>query len=128
MRVWLMLAGANGAIAVAAAAAGTHALARRASEGQVAWLEQAAEYQLWHALAFLGLAALAAVKTMPARLALWAGWAFQIGILLFCGSLYWLGLMGPGGLGPLHFLTPLGGLSLIAGWVLLTLAGLRSSR
>ena len=49
----------------------------------------------------------------------------QLGILLFCGTLYWLGLNGSGSLGPLHWLTPLGGLALMAGWALLAAAGWR---
>jgi len=122
VRFWLVLAGVNGVIAMAAAAIGTHALTGQISEQQLDWFTRAAEHQLWHALALLGLAALMAT-TESWGLARWAGWAFQIGILLFCGTLYWLGLVGPGSLGPLHVLTPLGGLSLIAGWGLLGVAG-----
>lgn len=127
MRLWLALAGLNGALAVAAAALGAHWLAASVSEAQLAWFTQAAEYQLWHALALLGLAALAATAGSSGLLR-WACRAFQLGILLFCGTLYWLGLMGPGSLGPLHVLTPLGGLSLIAGWTLLAVAGLQRLR
>jgi uncharacterized membrane protein YgdD (TMEM256/DUF423 family) len=45
-----------------------------------------------------------------------------IGTLLFSGSLYGLALTGIKILG---FVTPLGGLTLIAGWVLLAVAALK---
>jgi uncharacterized membrane protein YgdD (TMEM256/DUF423 family) len=44
------------------------------------------------------------------------GPCFAIGTLLFSGSLYGLALDGPKWLGPI---TPLGGLSLMIGWLLL---------
>jgi len=124
MQLWLSLAGANGAIAVAAAAVGAHALTGRVSAQQLDWFSQAAQFHLLHALALLGLAALQAAGQAGGLTAA-AGWTLQAGILLFCGSLYWLAGMGSGSLGPLHVLTPLGGLALIAGWLLLLAAGLR---
>ena len=47
------------------------------------------------------------------------------GTVLFSGSLYLLALGGPRWLGPV---TPLGGLALLAGWLLLALAALRGRR
>lgn len=126
MSLWLALAGLNGAVAVAAAAVGTHALKSRIGPQQLDWFTQAAEYQLWHALALLGIAALQAAGHGSGLLGA-AGWAIQMGILLFCSTLYWLGLNGSGSLGPLHLLTPLGGLALIAGWGLLAAAGIKAA-
>ena len=43
-----------------------------------------------------------------------AGWMFQVGIVVFSGSLYALALTGVKGLGAI---TPLGGLAFIVGWI-----------
>jgi uncharacterized membrane protein YgdD (TMEM256/DUF423 family) len=69
----------------------------------------------------MGLAAFA-VRGRAARLANAAGILFLIGTLLFSGSLYVLALTGITRLG---MITPLGGLSLMAGWVALALAALK---
>ena len=45
-----------------------------------------------------------------------AGWAFVLGIVVFSGSLYLLVLSGQRWLGAI---TPIGGVALIAGWILL---------
>lgn len=52
-----------------------------------------------------------------------AGWAFITGIVLFSGSLYLLVLGDVRLLGPL---TPLGGVSFVAGWLALAVAARRS--
>lgn len=49
-----------------------------------------------------------------------AGWAFVAGIVLFSGSLYLLVLGDVRLLGPV---TPLGGVSFVAGWLALAIAG-----
>ncbi|GEQ99850.1 DUF423 domain-containing protein [Iodidimonas gelatinilytica] len=125
MTWFITLAGANGLMAVAALAAGSHALKSRLGPDQLSWLTQAANFQLLHALALLALAAL---MKSPQNIALLsaAGWLWMAGILLFCGSLYWLAAYGSGSLGVLHWLTPLGGLSLMAGWGLVLISGLKS--
>jgi uncharacterized membrane protein YgdD (TMEM256/DUF423 family) len=51
-----------------------------------------------------------------------AAWAFTIGIVVFAGSLYVMSLTGVRWLGAV---TPLGGVALIAGWVLLAVAAQR---
>ena len=59
-KLFLILAGLNGLIAVAASAAGAHALTARLDDQMMAWFTQAAQFHLWHALALLGVGALAA--------------------------------------------------------------------
>jgi uncharacterized membrane protein YgdD (TMEM256/DUF423 family) len=54
-----------------------------------------------------------------------AGWCFLAGTLLFSGSLYGLALLGWKWLGPI---TPIGGLLLLCGWLLLIVHGLRGVR
>jgi uncharacterized membrane protein YgdD (TMEM256/DUF423 family) len=75
---------------------------------------------MYHALA-MGIAALAA-RGKAAPLAKTAALLFLVGTLLFSGWLYGLALSGIRVLG---FVTPLGGLALIAGWVVLALAALK---
>ena len=120
MRRWLFIAALTGALGVALAAFGEHALSAQLSPAAIAAFATGARYQLLHALA-MGLAALAA-RGAAAPLARTAALLFLAGILLFSGSLYGLALTGIHALG---FVTPLGGLALIAGWTLLALAALK---
>ncbi len=117
MRVWLFLAAANGFVAVALGAAAAHALA--ADPQAAVWVEKAARYQMYHALALLAVALLAA------RAASWlvhaAGAAFVAGVAAFSGSLYGMAFAGWDA-GPV---TPAGGLALMLGWLLLAAAALR---
>jgi uncharacterized membrane protein YgdD (TMEM256/DUF423 family) len=117
MRKWLFIAAVTGALAVLLAAFGEHALAGRLTPRGLITFANGTRYQMYHALA-MGLAALAA-RGKAARLAEVAALLFFLGTLLFSGSLYGLALTGIRVLG---FVTPLGGLTLIAGWVLLALA------
>lgn len=117
MRRWLFIAALTGALGVMLAAFGEHALSGRLSPGAIATFATGARYQLMHALA-MGLAALAARGAAKPR-AQTAAMLFLAGILLFSGSLYGLALTGIRMLG---FITPFGGLALIAGWISLALA------
>ena len=107
-----------GLVAVAAGAFGAHALRARLSAELLAVFETAARYQMYHALALLAVALLAA--RAPSAAASAAGWLFAVGIVLFSGSLYALALTGIRVLGAV---TPLGGVCFLAGWVALALAG-----
>lgn len=109
-----------GGLAVVIGAFAAHGLARTLDTRMLATFETGARYQMYHALA-MGLAALA-VRGQAARLAGIAAGLFLAGILLFSGSLYVLALSGITALG---MITPLGGLCLIAGWVVLALAALK---
>jgi uncharacterized membrane protein YgdD (TMEM256/DUF423 family) len=117
MKKWLFIAALTGATAVAFAAFGEHALAGRLEPRMLATFATAGRYQLYHALA-MGLAALAA-RGAARPWADGAAWLFFIGTLLFSGSLYLLALTGIRIIG---FITPLGGVALIAGWLLLAVA------
>ena len=110
-----------GCLAVAAGAFGAHALQTRLAPERLALFELAARYQLMHALALLVTAW--AAQRWPGGLVHSAGWLFVIGVLIFCGTIYALALGAPRILGAV---TPIGGMSLIAAWLLLALAALRS--
>ena len=120
MRRWLFLSAALGFLGVLLGAFAAHGLDSRLSPRMLANFETGARYQMYHALA-MGRAAFA-VRGRAARLANAAGILFLIGTLLFSGSLYVLALTGITRLG---MITPLGGLSLMAGWVALALAALK---
>ncbi len=74
-----------------------------------------------HALALLGLGA--AADRLPGANAIARWWI--AGIALFSGSLYAYALGGPHWL---VFLTPLGGLALLAGWAWLVIDAIRGAR
>jgi uncharacterized membrane protein YgdD (TMEM256/DUF423 family) len=134
-RALLLVAAANGFLAVALGAFGAHGLETRlegladAAE-RLAWWETAAHYHLVHALAIAVAALVAGAAALPEearsaarRPARLAGWAFLTGIALFSGSLYTMTLTGIAKLGAV---TPLGGVALLAGWLLLARAAWRS--
>ena len=119
-RLFATLGSLSALIAVAAGAFGAHALRARVAPDPLAVFETAARYQMYHALGLLGVAWIA--SRVPGNLALWAGWLFIAGTILFSGSLYALALSGVRGLGAI---TPLGGLAFMAGWLCLVLAARR---
>ena len=110
-------AAALGASAVALGAFGAHALQGRLDETALHIWHTAVEYQFWHALALLGVCALVPARESRAWRA--SGIAFIAGTVIFSGSLYALALGAPRWFG---MITPLGGLALIGGWVLLGFA------
>jgi uncharacterized membrane protein YgdD (TMEM256/DUF423 family) len=120
-RVALGWAGVLGASGVILGALGAHALkdALVAAGTHDVW-ETAVTFQLVHAAALLGFAGwLRPAATAPGACASWSVRLMVLGTLLFSGSLYGLAFGAPGWLGPV---TPLGGLALIAGWVLAAVA------
>ena len=99
--------------AVLFGAFGAHALRETLSaHDSIQTWETAVRYQMWHALALILLSMIPEPQSIPKM----TGPFFVIGSLLFSGSLYGLALDGPKWLGPI---TPLGGLCLMIGWVLL---------
>ncbi|MGD1935735.1 MAG: DUF423 domain-containing protein [Candidatus Phaeomarinobacter sp.] len=121
MKLWLALAALNGFIAVAAGAFGAHGLEGRVGARALAAFETGAQYHMYHALALLGVAWLASISTHTGIII--AGWAFLTGIILFSGSLYFYGLTESRAL---VLITPLGGLSFLAGWAALLWVAVRS--
>jgi uncharacterized membrane protein YgdD (TMEM256/DUF423 family) len=119
---WLVAAAVNGAVAVAVGAFAAHGADGIADPRGAELFRIGARYQMWHALALLGVAGLG--RTGIARrpgLAV-AGWAFLCGIVLFSGGLYLLALTG---LGQIAWVVPVGGATFVVGWGALAWAGLR---
>jgi uncharacterized membrane protein YgdD (TMEM256/DUF423 family) len=103
------LAALSGAVAVGAGAFGAHNASGRAAE----WLRTGGLYQMMHAVA-----ALAVLGLPRGRL---AAWLFVGGGGLFAATLYAMAFGAPRWLGAV---TPIGGLGMIAGWLVLALGGL----
>lgn len=113
---WIVLAALLGASGVGLAAFGTHALRGRVPAPVFDAWDTAVDYQLLHAVALLGLGLFEAATGRSVRLP--AG-LLTAGLALFCGSLY---LLVGAGLSAAGAVAPVGGMTLIAGWLsLLTL-------
>ena len=113
-RTILMLAAALLALAVAAGAFGAHALKAHLSAEMLQTWKTAVDYHFYHALGLLLIGVLSvALPGVPLK---WPAILLSAGIVLFSGSLYALSLSGIKVLGAI---TPVGGLSFIAGWLLL---------
>ena len=108
----IRIAAIFGFLAVALGAIGAHALQHtlEANGKTDAW-HTAALYHAVHSIVLLVLAQRAAVARMPFSL-------FGAGIVLFSGSLYALALTN---VKFFAFVTPLGGLCLLGGWLALVI-------
>ncbi len=116
-RLFVVLGAISGCLAVGAGAFGAHGLRAMVSPEMLAVFETGVRYQMYHALALIAVAWV--VTRWPSGTAVWAGWLFVAGTLLFSGSLYLLALTGVRWLGAV---TPLGGVAFLAGWVCVILA------
>ena len=115
----LIVAGAvDAALAVGLGAFAAHGLKDRLDATALAVFETGARYQMYHALAIVLCGTL--VARYPAAQP--AGWIFQLGIVLFSGSLYALALSG---IKPLGAITPFGGVAFLVGWAWLAYAAWR---
>lgn len=120
---WLVIAGVCGFLGVAFGAVGAHALEDTLSPENMAHFDTAARYHLIHAVALLAISWRESGK--PYRAISIARWAFLAGILLFSGSLY---VFATTQMRIFAHITPLGGLSFMAGWIALAAAGLQKQR
>ncbi|MCY7273770.1 MAG: DUF423 domain-containing protein [Phormidesmis sp. CAN_BIN44] len=119
VRVFLTIAALLGGSAVGFGAFGAHALKERLSERSLEIFETAARYQMYHALALLLVGVLMSRSTTEQTFLTASGWAFIVGVVLFCGSLYALSFSGIKWLGAV---APLGGLALMVGWAAIAVA------
>ncbi|MTI86355.1 MAG: DUF423 domain-containing protein [Balneolaceae bacterium] len=101
------------AIAVAAGAFGAHGLKNILTPERLETWETAVRYHAWHALGLILIGLISAHFQIDLR---WPAHLLFAGILIFSGSLYVLCLSGIGWFGAI---TPIGGVALIAGWILL---------
>lgn len=119
-QLWLAVAAVYGATGVMGGAFGAHALRTRLGPDLLAVWHTAVEYQMFHALALLGVGILMEVRPLPGQGV--AAACLALGVLVFSGSLYLLVLSGVRALG---VVTPVGGVLLIAGWIALLVGAIR---
>lgn len=119
----LAAAGVLGLLGVAAGAFGAHALRDAVPARDLEIWRTAAHYQQLHAVVLIGVAILGARRWTRALQV--AAIAFTVGILIFAGTLDAMVLGGPRILGAI---TPIGGLSLMAGWAALASFALSRAR
>jgi uncharacterized membrane protein YgdD (TMEM256/DUF423 family) len=119
MNRWLLVGSVNGFLAVAAGAFAAHGLEAHLPSRALEIFQTGVQYHLTHALAIVGTSL---VRGPGATRAAIAAGLFTVGIVLFSGSLYFLVLANSNAL---VLATPLGGVSLLAGWAALALAALK---
>lgn len=112
-RTWMTLAAASGFMAVAMGAFAAHGIADPQARE---WMKTGASYQFMHTMATF---ASATFMNIGGRRARYCPAFFLSGAVLFSGSLYAMALGAPRWLG---MITPIGGLSFLAGWALLVWA------
>lgn len=100
------------ALATIAGALGAHALKSRWAAERLDVYDTAVRYQFYQSLGLLGIGLALRVFDVAALRA--AALLIFVGIVFFCASLYALTLGAPRAIG---VVTPIGGLALIAGWL-----------
>ena len=110
-RVFGLVGAISAFLAVAAGAFGAHLLRGRLSAEMLTVFETGVRYHMYHALALIGASWV--LSRWPTPPAVWAGWFFVAGTVIFSGSLYALSLTGARWWGAV---TPLGGVSFLLGW------------
>ncbi len=118
---FLFLSAFSALTGVAMGAFGAHGLKDVISPELLAVYQTGVSYQMWHALGLFGID-LSRRDAPQSRLLAYAGWLMFAGILLFSGSLYLLALLNQRWLG---MITPVGGLSFLAAWLLVAVFAIR---
>jgi uncharacterized membrane protein YgdD (TMEM256/DUF423 family) len=101
------------ALATLLGAFGAHGLRGQLDPNELSVFLSADRYQFFQSLGLLGVGLCA--RSMNGTFLSWAAALLLAGIVLFCGSLYLLAFGAPHAIG---IMTPIGGLLLIAGWLL----------
>ena len=115
MKKYLIIASFLGVIAMLLGAFGAHGLKEKLTTESLKSFETAVDYQMYHVLAILFVNSFKGFSdTSKTQISL----LFIIGTLLFSGSIYLI-IVGNIPAKSIWFVTPLGGLLLISGWLLL---------
>ncbi|HEX5432376.1 MAG TPA: DUF423 domain-containing protein [Bryobacteraceae bacterium] len=120
---WTATSGIVLALAVIIGAFGAHGLKGRLDAYSMTIYERAVMYHFFHALGMLIVSAILSAGLLSRSAGNWVCGLLLAGVILFSGSLYALALTGNRMLGAI---TPIGGLSFIAAWVVLAITALRS--
>lgn len=122
-KLFLILGGINAALVVMLGAFGAHGLKAKLTAEMLAVYQTGVHYHLFHALGLLAVG-LVASQIADSVWLKWSGWLMLLGIILFSGSLY---LLGVSGLRWLGIITPFGGLAFIAAWIVFVIAIAKSA-
>jgi len=120
---WTATAAILLALAVSIGAFGAHGLQGRLDTYSLGVYEKAVFYHFIHALCMLAVPLLVRARLVSESAGTWTGWLLLAGIVLFSGSLYVLAMTGIRTLGAI---TPFGGVSFIAAWIVLAVCALLS--
>ncbi len=115
-KTFISLGAMNAFLCVLLGAFGAHGLKHKLSPDMLIIFQTGVEYHFYHAFGLI-MIGLILLHFSKAKLIILSGWLMLAGIIVFCGSLYGISLTGTRELG---MLAPLGGLSLISAWGLLT--------
>ncbi|MEO6883442.1 MAG: DUF423 domain-containing protein [Bacteroidia bacterium] len=128
----LLFASVFGLTAIIFGAMAAHFLESKLVGGQITprdihAFETASKYQLFHSIALLLIVLL--MDKLDVKLMRLTSVFFIVGVIIFSGSIYLLSTQNLIGIGNLNWLgpiTPLGGLSFIAGWTTLFIAAFKA--
>ena len=118
--IFLILGPTVCALSVLAGAFGAHGLRARLDPRGLELWETAARYLMYSGLGLTLIGLVAAQHPRPGFN--WAGWTLLVGALIFCDTVGWLALGGPRWLGAV---TPIGGVLMVVGFLLLAWTALR---
>ncbi|NVK52412.1 MAG: DUF423 domain-containing protein [Flavobacteriaceae bacterium] len=113
-----------GAAAILLGAFGAHALKESLSEAGLKSFETAVRYQIYHVIVLLFVVTYNGFTTKQRRI---ISYLFFLGILFFSGSIYLIQLTSITAKS-IWFVTPLGGLCFVFGWVLMSIGFYRRNQ
>ncbi len=126
-RLFLLISGIFGVIAVSFGALGAHFLKEKISTEQIEIFNKGVLYHFFHCIALLVVISL--MNKIKSRALILSGFCFIAGIIFFSGSLYLLAtkeffqLENWNFLGPI---TPVGGIFFILGWIMIGVSAFRT--
>ncbi len=120
---FIITVGIMGVLSIIMGAFGAHIISGKISEKYMDIYNTGTDYLMFHALALLALTFMNRYISRAYLNTIY--YFFVIGVVLFSGSLLVISLseLTGMGIGSLGILTPIGGLLLIIGWIILIFAG-----
>lgn len=119
MRIWLAIAGLGGLASIAAGAVAAHA---GLDPHDTLLLQNGALYGMVHAAALVALIGFSQGREPRRGAAVFAGWCFSLGVVLFSLAQFLQVLTGFGGFA---HVVPAGGIALMLGWTSLLILAFR---
>ncbi|MEN8140285.1 MAG: DUF423 domain-containing protein [Thermodesulfobacteriota bacterium] len=117
-RLFFSLGALMAGLAVVLGAYGAHGGESALGVEQARWIAKGARYQMYHGLGLLALAWASSHWPKQLRLFQISGLFLLAGIICFSGSLYLMAFTGFSA----GYITPLGGVSFLLGWLLMGVA------